>query len=104
MFKQLLAATVLTLGLSALTAGAQEGLTAPEPLPKPDADGFITLFNGHDLTGWTGLSDYWSVAEGSIRGQQAKETSKQTFLVFTGLKVKDFELRLKYRFVTPEGN
>src|SRR6516165_12340159 len=101
MLKQLLAATVLALGFAAHTAGAQEGLTAPEPLPKPDADGFIALFNGHDLTGWTGLPDYWSVTDGSIRGQQMKETSKQTFLVFAPLMVKDFELRLKYRFVTP---
>ena len=59
MFKRLLVATVLTLGLAAQTAGAQEGLTAPEALPKPDGDGFIALFNGHDLTGWTGLPDYW---------------------------------------------
>src|SRR5207247_7981685 len=26
------------------------------------------------------------------------------FLVFTGSKVSDFELRLKYRFATPDGN
>jgi hypothetical protein len=105
MFKRLLAATVLALGFAVHTAGAQEVLTpADAALPKPDPDGFIALFNGHDLTGWTGLPDYWSVTEGSIRGRQMKETSKQTFLVFTGLKVKDFELRLKYRFVTPEGN
>ena len=73
-------------------------------LPKRDADGFITLFNGHDLTGWTGLPGFWSVTDGSISGRQMKEISKQTFLVFTPLKVKDFELRLKYRFATPEGN
>jgi hypothetical protein len=105
MFKRLLVATVLALSLTVHTGGAQEGLTpSGEALPKPDADGFITLFNGHDLTAWTGLPDYWSVTEGAVRGQQMKETSKQTFLVFTGLKVKDFELRLKYRFMTPEGN
>ena len=104
MLKWLSVATVLALGFSAHIAAAQEAVTVPEASPKPDADGFSALFNGHDLTGWTGLPGYWSVAEGSIRGQQAKETSKQTFLVFTGLKVKDFELRLKYRFVTQEGN
>jgi hypothetical protein len=103
MFERLMA-TVLALGFAAHTALAQEGGTAPEALPKPDADGFIALFNGRDLAGWTGLPDYWSVTDGSIRGQQMKETSKQTFLVFAPLKVKDFELRLKYRFVTPEGN
>ncbi len=28
-----------------------------------DPDGFITLFNGKDLTGWKGLDDYWSVKD-----------------------------------------
>jgi hypothetical protein len=109
MFKQLAALTfaaLLASGPTAHIAGAQGGLTAPHEasLPKPDADGFIALFNGRDLSGWAGLPDYWSVTEGSIRGKQAKETSKQTFLVFAGLRVKDFELRLKYRFASPEGN
>jgi Domain of Unknown Function (DUF1080) len=104
MYKRFLVATVLALGFAARAAPAQEGVTTPDALPKPDADGFIALFNGHDLAGWSGLPDYWSATEGSISGRQMKETSKQTFLVFTPLKVKDFELRLKYRFVTPEGN
>jgi 3-keto-disaccharide hydrolase len=77
---------------------------APAALAKPDADGFITLFNGHDLAGWTGLAEYWSVRDGSISGHQTKDLSKQTFLVFSSLKVTDFELRLKYRFASPEGN
>ena len=87
MFKQLSAATVLALGLTTYTAAGQEGVTA-RALPKRDADGFITLFNGHDLTGWTGLPGFWSVTDGSISGRQMKEISKQTFLVFTPLTVK----------------
>src|SRR5438045_6646271 len=78
--------------------------TARAALPKPDADGFITLFDGHDLAGWTGLPGYWSVRDGSISGHQTKETSKQTFLVYSGLRVTDFELHLKCRFASPEGN
>ena len=74
MFKQLSAATVLALGLTAYTAAGQEGVTA-RALPKRDADGFITLFNGHDLTGWTGLPGFWSVT-GSISGRQMKEDIK----------------------------
>jgi hypothetical protein len=73
-------------------------------LPKPDADGFMTIFNGKDLTGWEGLEDYWSVKDGVISGHETKEESKQTFLVFTGADVKDFELHLKYRFASPDGN
>ena len=78
---------------------------APDrPVPEPDADGFITLFNGHDLAGWTGLAEYWSVRDGSISGHQTKDMSRQTFLVFSALKVTDFELHLKCRFASPEGN
>ena len=78
--------------------------TARAALPKPDADGFITLFDGHDLTGWTGLPGYWSVRDGSISGHQTKETSKQTFLVYSALRLTDFELHLKCRFASSEGN
>jgi hypothetical protein len=86
-------------------AGAESGLTAAAAaLPAPDADGFITLFNGHDLAGWEGLADYWSVRDGAISGHQAKETSKQTFLILSALTVRDFELHFRYRFASPEGN
>jgi hypothetical protein len=73
-------------------------------LPKPDADGFITIFNGKDLTGWGGLEGFWSVRDGVISGHETKEGSKHTFLTFTGTNVSDFELHIKYKFVTPEGN
>jgi hypothetical protein len=73
-------------------------------LPKPDADGFITIFNGKDLTGWEGLEGYWSVQDGVISGHEMKDNSKQTFLVFTGADVKDFELHAKYKFATADGN
>src|SRR5438552_3544730 len=73
-------------------------------LPKPDADGFIAIFNGKDLTWWEGLEGFWSVKDGAITAHETKETSKQTFLVFKGANVSDFELRIKYKFVTPDGN
>jgi hypothetical protein len=73
-------------------------------LPKPGRDGFIVLFNGRDLAGWAGLRQYWSVSEGAIRGHETRDSSKQTFLVFAGLEVKDFELHARYRFPSPTGN
>ncbi len=68
--------------------------------------GFRSLFNGKDLTGWRGNPDLWSVQDGAITGQTG-ETPKNklthnTFLVYTGGSVDDFELRLKYRIV--DGN
>jgi hypothetical protein len=86
-------------------ARAEPRLTAEAAaLPAPDADGFITLFNGHDLAGWEGLADYWSVKDGAISGHQTKEASKQTLLVLSALTVRDFELQFRYRFASPEGN
>ncbi len=94
-----LVALTVAAGLGRLTSRAEESR-----LPKPDADGFITIFNGKDLTGWEGLEDYWEVKDGVISGHETKDKSKQTFLVFKGCKVSDFELRLKYKFATPDGN
>jgi hypothetical protein len=86
-------------------AGAEPGLTAQAAaLPAPDADGFITLFNGHDLAGWEGLADYWSVKDAAISGHQTKEASQQTFLVLSALTVRNFELHFRYRFASAEGN
>jgi hypothetical protein len=58
------------------------------------------LFNGKDLTGWKGL-DFWSVEDGCITGRTTKEkpTKGNTFLVWQGGEVADFELTFKYKIV-----
>jgi len=92
-------------GLSlALLVAADNPSSNKTDLPKPDADGFITIFNGKDLTGWEGLEDYWTVKDGVISGHETKDKSKQTFLVWKGGKPGDFELHLKYKFATEDGN
>ena len=60
--------------------------------------GFESLFNGKDLTGWKGKEGFWSVQDGAITGE-TKEAFKgpNTFLVYQGGDVADFELRFKYR-------
>ncbi|HRQ89367.1 MAG TPA: DUF1080 domain-containing protein, partial [Bacteroidia bacterium] len=41
------------------------------------------LFNGKDLTGWSGLPQFWSVQDGAIVGEttEANPTAGNTFLV-----------------------
>jgi hypothetical protein len=74
-------------------------------LPKPDADGFVELFNGKDLTNWEGYADYWSVKDAAITASETKDKSRQTFLILKAIPtVSDFELRYKYRYVSKEGN
>ncbi len=90
---------------SLIAMGALATVAAEDtaPLPAPDADGFITIFNGKDLTWWSGLPDFWSVKDGVISGHETKDKSKQTFLTFAK-PVSDFELHCQYKFATPDGN
>jgi len=57
------------------------------------------IFNGKDLSGWDGDMRLWSVEDGVIRGQTtiAKPTRGNTFLIWRDGKLKDFELKLKFR-------
>jgi len=72
-------------------------------LPAGGADGFVTITGGDDLKVWKGLADYWYAKDGVIGGHETQENSKQTFLVFP-FRLRDFELRLKYKFLSPQGN
>ncbi len=58
-----------------------------------------SLFNGRDLTGWEGNTTFWSVRDGMIVGQTTAEkpTKGNTFLVWKGGEVKNFELRAMFR-------
>jgi hypothetical protein len=102
MFRNLSLAALVTLVLAVPAGRTEEKPKAT--LPRPDADGFITIFNGKDLTGWDGLADYWEVKDGAISGHETKDKSKQTFLVWKDGKVSDFELHYKYKFATEDGN
>ncbi len=61
---------------------------------------FEILFNGKDLSGWDGNPRFWSVQEGAIVGQTTPEnpTAGNTFLIWQGGEVADFEFRCKVRF------
>ncbi len=74
---------------------------AASPAAADDEQGFKSLFNGKDLTGWKGNPTYWSVQDGSVTGRTTPDTllNYNTFLVWQGGKPADFELRLKYRIV-----
>ena len=56
------------------------------------------LFNGRDLTGWSGNEKLWSVKDGQIVGTTVDNPLKaNTFLVWTGGEVGDFRLTYKAR-------
>lgn len=62
-------------------------------------DGFKSLFNGKDLSGWDGDSRLWSVKEGVIHGETTDDVKANgnTFLIWEGGELQDFELRLSFR-------
>src|SRR5687767_601398 len=66
-----------------------------------DSEGFKPLFDGKSLAGWEGNEKFWSVKEGAITGQTTPDnpTRGNTFLIYKGGDVKDFELRLKFKIV-----
>lgn len=66
---------------------------------KSDTSKWVELFNGKDLNGWDGDMRLWSVRDDAIRGETTRENplSSNTFLIWQGGKVRDFELRLKFR-------
>jgi len=64
-------------------------------------DGFVSIFNGKDLTGWEGDPALWSVREGAITGvtTKANPIKLNQFLIWRDGTVEDFELKLKLRMV-----
>jgi hypothetical protein len=66
---------------------------------KLDSDGMMVIFNGKDLTGWDGDPRLWSVRDGVIHGETTAEKSAKgnTFLIWEGGNLQDFELRLSFR-------
>lgn len=90
--------TIATLLLFLLTGYS---LTAQQPLEP----GFEAIFNGRSLAGWDGDPTYWSVVDGVLTGVVTPETilERNTFIIWRGGEVADFDLRLEYR-IANSGN
>jgi Domain of Unknown Function (DUF1080) len=66
--------------------------------------GFTSMFNGQDLTGWDGKPGWWFVEDGAITAQSTpqKPCTQCNYLIWRGGKPGDFELRTTYRLI--DGN
>ncbi|WP_254514042.1 3-keto-disaccharide hydrolase [Anatilimnocola floriformis] len=60
-----------------------------------------SIFDGKTLEGWKGNDAFWSVKDGTITGQTTKEnpTKGNTFLIWQGGEIGDFELKLQFKIV-----
>jgi len=74
-----------------------------EPTPPSPPNGFQAIFNGKDLTGWEGSTEYWSVKDGCLTGVTDGTLKYNRFIIWRGGKLKNFELRVQVN-VTPGGN
>lgn len=65
---------------------------------QPAAAAGERLFDGRTLDGWDGDPAFWSVRDGCIVGSTAKQrTSANTFLIWRGEELVDFEFTCKVR-------
>jgi len=64
-------------------------------------EGFASMFNGKDLTGWDGATDLWSVRDGAIVGQTTLQNpaKENTFLIWTNGRPGDFEMRCSFKIM-----
>lgn len=67
-------------------------------LAKHSADGFVPIFNGQDLTGWTGPVENYEVRDGSIVCKPGKGGT-----IHTEKEYDDFVVRLEFK-LPPGGN
>jgi Domain of Unknown Function (DUF1080) len=77
-----------------LVAGAALLAAGTGRSADPAKDG--AFFNGKDLTGWEGLTQYWSVKDGAIIGDTSSGLKSNTFLC-SKKKYKDFELHFQVK-------
>jgi len=66
---------------------------------------YTELFDGVSLTGWHGDTALWHVSDSAIVGEikPGKEIKRNSFIIWQGGKVRDFELIITYR-VSKKGN
>jgi hypothetical protein len=88
--------------LSLLTLGAALALWAGVPAAPADTAS-SDFFNGKNLDGWEGLTQYWSVKDGALVGYTPKDPRHNTFLC-SKKTYKDFELKFQIRLKDGVGN
>jgi hypothetical protein len=86
-----------------LAAFASLVVGSDSPTRAAEDDDAKTFFNGRDLEGWEGLTQFWSVKDGALVGYTEKDPGFNTFLC-SKKKYKDFELTFQVRLKDGVGN
>jgi hypothetical protein len=59
--------------------------------------GFRSIFDGSTLNGWEGKPGLWSAEQGILRGQSHGLLVANSFLIYRGAPLRDFDLKLQVR-------
>ncbi len=89
-------ASLCALLLASLPLGAADAKV------KPDADGFVSIFNGRDLTGWKNVNcapETWSARDGKI-----VSTGKPIGVLRTERQYENFIVEFEWRHLEKGGN
>lgn len=71
------------------------------PAFAADDEEYERIFDGKALEKWDGNPDFWRVEDGAITGQTTAEkpTKGNTFIIYRGGDIADFELKAEYKIV-----
>ncbi|MEM7010427.1 MAG: DUF1080 domain-containing protein [Verrucomicrobiota bacterium] len=89
--------------LVAVLAGASSLCSQEAPKPDTKVDpGFVSIFNGEDLTGWDGEERYWRIEDGAITGETTEDNPVpyNKFIIWDEGELDDFELKLNYKITS----
>jgi len=68
-------------------------------------DEYVSLFDGVSLKNWDGNPKFWRVEEGCIVGESTPQNPcGNTYLVYRGMKAKDFTLKFEIKIVGKGGS
>lgn len=70
---------------------------AKSPTATESKDGFVSLFNGKDLTGWHGDPDLWKVVDGVIVGSTDNKQIKHNSFLISDKSYKNFILKADFK-------
>ncbi|OYP32935.1 hypothetical protein CGZ80_00830 [Rhodopirellula sp. MGV] len=92
-----ISAALLCCGLAATAVQAQDESTVDAK--SHELTEAVNMFNGKDLSGWSGREDLWSVEDGELVGRTVAENplKRNTFLIYTDHQPADFELTLQFK-------
>jgi hypothetical protein len=76
----------------------QFGFHEPDATDFEDHEGYVSLFDGKTLKGWTFDPKYWRVEDGAIIGESTKEkTVGNSYISYPAMEAKDFDLKLEIK-------